>query len=322
MAVLIFTVCNVYLPPHRCYLGRSPWPASPSSLLLFYSWDTSMHIIHGALQMRTRGDGWQRQWYRELTLWSWTRVIRHTCLASGSLSLDLAMCRRAISAHFAWRLLADLCCSDCFPICLCSEVPFTKSAIQTGLWNRPTGPFLIAYRNWGDFSPHSRFHCGIILRNRASGFWAVISSLVFYQTTSCFCLVVVGGIQTAPYWGKSNRLKTFPCQNTENCPAVKTPFVGMFLSSVFISTPSTVVWERTRRISSKCTCTFILVRLVNGATVTSQDQMGIILSSYFWIGLKLCQFRSCFHTTYSTRKKPRSQLRTGTTELITSTYYA
>jgi hypothetical protein len=53
----------------------------PSSLLLFYCWETSMHsITSGAVQMRTKGDRWQRHWHLDLTLWCWTRVNPHTYL--------------------------------------------------------------------------------------------------------------------------------------------------------------------------------------------------------------------------------------------------
>jgi hypothetical protein len=58
----------------------------------------------------------------------------HVSLASGNLSyLDLGMCSPAISAHFTWRLLDDLCMSDPFLICLRSQVSSRKSEIETGL---------------------------------------------------------------------------------------------------------------------------------------------------------------------------------------------
>jgi hypothetical protein len=43
----------------------------------------------------------------------------HISLASGILScFDLAICSPALSLHLTWTLLADLCGSDHFPICL------------------------------------------------------------------------------------------------------------------------------------------------------------------------------------------------------------
>jgi hypothetical protein len=51
------------------------------------------------------------------------------------------MCSPAISPDFTWRLLDDFCRSDIFwSICVYSQASFMKSVIQTGLWNRSTGP--------------------------------------------------------------------------------------------------------------------------------------------------------------------------------------
>jgi hypothetical protein len=128
-----------------------------------------------AAKMKSNGDGWH--WFLEVTLWCRTRRSAHTYLMllvfSLVSTLPHAVLRSLIAlmmeaartcetlAHFYQTTrrnnpedshlhfckvcsrggyFKDLRGSDHFSIYLCSQVSFRKSAIRTGLWNRPYGP--------------------------------------------------------------------------------------------------------------------------------------------------------------------------------------
>jgi hypothetical protein len=67
-----------------------------------------------------------------------------------------------------------------------------------------------------------------------------------------------------------------------------------FSSSMSNSMPSTVVWECLRQKTSNCTYTFIPVLLVNGVTVTSQDEVTFMLSSIFELASSSASYAPAF----------------------------
>jgi hypothetical protein len=216
-------------------------------------------------------------------------VLNILSLASGNLScLDLTMCSPAISADFTWRLL-DLCGSGSDHFLICLSLP--SSVLQED--RNPN--WVVKQADWPLFSQLAIIE-ETAFRTLDSMVDKFMSIMRAYEQSIPKSSIKPQHVPV-PWWMKECRdailawkhaLRNFRRHPTEANPITfkrlharaqrivrqsKRRLWEKFVSCMSNSVPSTIVWERLQRIWSKCSCTFIPALSVNGATVTSQDEV-------------------------------------------------
>jgi exonuclease III len=271
---LTFTICNVYLQPHtpvtlsdlQDLVSQLPTP-----YLLLGDFNARHHLC-GAVDEDERGRVLETLISRCNLVVLNTGEPTHISLASGTLScLDLAICSPALSLHLTWTLLADLCGSDHFPICL---------SLQSASLQEERNPnWVMKQADWVLFSQLAEVeetYCPTVDSMvdmfthavlRASEHSIPRSSSkprrvpVPWWTEECRDAIralkrALGVFRRQPTEENLINFKQFRARARQTVRKCKRNSWCKFVSSITSRTPSTVVSGHLRRISGKCIHTF------------------------------------------------------------------